>query len=35
VRDPFGGDEGEYRAARDKIEKLVMELVLELRGAAR
>lgn len=35
VRDPFGGDEAEYRAARDKIEKLVMELVLELRGAAR
>lgn len=35
VGDPFGGDAGEYRAARDKIEKLVMELVLELRGAAR
>lgn len=35
VRDPFGGDEAEYRAARDRIEKLVMELVLELRGAAR
>ncbi|MBA3974671.1 MAG: low molecular weight phosphatase family protein [Candidatus Solibacter sp.] len=35
VGDPFGGDAGEYRAARDRIEKLVMELVLELRGRAR
>lgn len=35
VRDPFGGGEEEYRAARDRIEKLVMELVLELRQGAR
>ena len=31
VKDPFGGDEDAYRAARDRIEKLVMELVLEVR----
>lgn len=31
VRDPFGGGEAEYRAARDQIEQRVMELVLEVR----
>jgi len=31
VRDPFGRDKAAYRAARDKIERLVMELVLEIR----
>lgn len=30
-RDPFGGNAGAYRAARDRIERRVMELVLEIR----
>jgi arsenate reductase len=31
VRDPIGGTAEEYRAARDQIERLVMNLILELR----
>lgn len=34
VKDPFGGSPASYRAARDRIEALVMELVLEIRRAA-
>ena len=31
VRDPIGGSPAEYRAARDQIERLVMNLIVELR----
>jgi protein-tyrosine-phosphatase len=31
VRDPIGGTPEQYRAARDQIERLVMNLILELR----
>jgi arsenate reductase len=31
VNDPIGGDAEEYRAARDRIESLVMMLIIELR----
>jgi arsenate reductase len=33
VRDPIGGTADEYRAVRDQIEHLVMNLILELRRA--
>jgi len=31
VRDPIGGSANEYRAARDQIERLVMNLIVDLR----
>jgi arsenate reductase (thioredoxin) len=33
VRDPYGESDKTYRAVRDQIEKLVLELVNEMRGA--